>query len=83
MGFLIGAQGLSCSIAHGVFDPRPGIELGSPVMADRFLTTGSPGKSPTYDCCNPGILLIQYTDCIRTNLRVILLALPLKMLYLH
>ena len=29
----------------GVFDPRPGIELGSPAMADRFLTTGSPGKS--------------------------------------
>ena len=39
------AQGLSC--IRGMWDlPGPGLELVSPALADGFLTTAPPGKSP-------------------------------------
>ena len=37
-------------VAHGVWDlPRPETEPLSPVWAGRFLTTGPPGKSSSYN----------------------------------
>ena len=39
------ANGLGCSKACGILAPRPGIELSSPVLQGRFLTTGPPEKS--------------------------------------
>ena len=42
---LVWAHGLSCSVAHEVLVPRPGIEPPSPALQGRFLTTGPPGKS--------------------------------------
>ena len=39
------ARGLSCSVACGILVPRPGIELMSPALEGRFLTTGPTGKS--------------------------------------
>ena len=41
---LVVADGLSCSVAYGIF-PDPGIELVSLAMVGGFLTTGPPGKS--------------------------------------
>ena len=34
-------------LACGILVPRPGIEPSSPALQGRFLTTGSPGKSPS------------------------------------
>ena len=43
VGSVVLASGLSCS----VWDlPRPGTEPRSPALADRFLTSGPPGKVP-------------------------------------
>ena len=49
--------GLSCSarasLPHSMWDrPRPGIELVSPALAGRFLTTGPSGKSCLFRCEN-------------------------------
>ena len=44
-GSVVEACGLSCSAACGILDPRQGIELVSPALEGRFLTTGPPGKS--------------------------------------
>ena len=46
--FLTVACGLSCSPACGILVPQPGIKPPSPVLEDRFLTTGPPGKSLCY-----------------------------------
>ena len=37
--------GLGCSVAGGVFVPRPGVEPTSPAWQGRCLTTGPPGKA--------------------------------------
>ena len=42
---LVVARGLSCSKACGILVPQPGIEVMSPVLQGRFLTTEPPGKS--------------------------------------
>ena len=39
-------HGLNCLIACGILVPRQGIELASPALQGRFLTTGPPGKFP-------------------------------------
>ena len=36
-------------VAYRILAPGPGIEPMSPVLADRFLTTGPPGKSQNKD----------------------------------
>ena len=46
--FLTVACGLSCSPAYGILVPQPGIKPPSPVLEDRFLTIGPPGKSLSY-----------------------------------
>ena len=40
--------GLSCPAASGILVPQPGIELVSPALEGRFLTTGPLRKSPTF-----------------------------------
>ena len=47
-------RGLSCSKAHGILVPWPGIEPMSPALQGRFLTTGLPGKSLTPIFLNQG-----------------------------
>jgi len=42
------ASGLSCPTACGTLVPRPGIELTSPALQGRFLTTRPPGKPLPY-----------------------------------
>ena len=42
---LVVFRGLCCSKACGILVPRPGIQLVSPALEGRFLTTGPPGKS--------------------------------------
>ena len=53
-GSLVGAQGLSCPVAHGTLAPGPGIEPASPELQGRFLTTGPSGEilhcSFSYKC---------------------------------
>ena len=44
-GSVVVVCGLSCSVVCGILVPRPEIELMSPVLASRFLSTGPPGKS--------------------------------------
>ena len=39
------AHGLSFSEVRGILVPRPGTELVSPTLADKFLTTGPPRKT--------------------------------------
>ena len=46
MGSVGVAYRLSCPLACGILVPRQGIEPMSPVLAGRFFTTGTPGKSP-------------------------------------
>ena len=53
---LIAAWGLSCHLACGILVSQPGIELVSPTVEGRFLTTGPPERS----------LLLLY-DCRRLN----------------
>ena len=46
---VLGSCGTSAQVSHSMYDlPTPGIELMSPALAGRFLTTGPPGKSQ--DC---------------------------------
>ena len=45
VGSVVTVQGPSGPTACGILIPRPGIELVSPALAGRFLTTGRPGKS--------------------------------------
>ena len=43
MGFIAVVPGLK--LLHGLWDlPGPGIELRSPALAGKFLTTGPPGS---------------------------------------
>ena len=51
MGSFVGACRLSCSMAFEILVPQPRIEPVSPVLEDRFLTTGPPGKSPVICLC--------------------------------
>ena len=44
-GLVVVACQLSYPAACGMLVPRPGIELASPALEGRFLTTGPPGKS--------------------------------------
>ena len=44
-GSEVAACRLSWPAACGILVPRPGIELASPAVEGRFLTTGPPGKS--------------------------------------
>ena len=44
-GSVVVVHGLSCSLAHGILVPRPGIEPASLALEGRFLTTGPPGES--------------------------------------
>ena len=41
----------SCPAARGILVPWPGIELKSPALQGRFLTTGPSGKSPIERLC--------------------------------
>ena len=45
IGSVVVVHGLSCSLAHGILVPRPGIESASLALGGRFLTTGPPGES--------------------------------------
>ena len=45
VGSVIVACRLSCFLSCGVLVPQPGIELMSPALQGRLLTTGPPGKS--------------------------------------
>ena len=49
------AHGHTCFEARGIIVPLPGIEPTSPVLQDRFLTTGSSGKS------KKTFLILQYS----------------------
>ena len=64
---LLAASGLRCGVqaaqcgpsargtraSHSMWDlPRPGIKPVSPVLEDRFLTTGPAGKSSSFNCPN-------------------------------
>ena len=44
-GSTVAVRGLSCCTACGILVPQPGVELASPALGGRFLTTGPPGKS--------------------------------------
>ena len=46
VGSLVSVRGFSSPVACGILVPRPTIELTSPVLQGRFLTTRPPGKSP-------------------------------------
>ena len=48
MGSVVVARGLSCPAACGILVPRPGIDPAPPALEGRFLTTGPPGKSPSW-----------------------------------
>ena len=50
-------HGLSCPLACGILVPSPGIELVSPALAGRFLTTVLPGKSME-------ATLLEQKDCV-------------------
>ena len=39
---------LSYPLVWGILAPQPGIEPASPSIAGGFLTTGAPGKSPSF-----------------------------------
>ena len=58
-GSVVVAHRLSCSM--GLWDlPGPGLQPFSPALAGGFLTTASPGKSPTFsylDCCDSHLLV--------------------------
>ena len=45
MGSVVAAHGLSCSVICEILVPIPGIELTSPPLQGRFLTTGPQRKS--------------------------------------
>ena len=45
-GSVIVVHGFSCSVAHGMLVPQPGIEPVSPALKGGFPTTGLPKKSP-------------------------------------
>ena len=47
-GSLVVVCGFSCTAACGILVPQPGAEPVSPALKDRFLTTGSPGKSSSH-----------------------------------
>ena len=55
-----GVQAVQCGFSacgtrasHRMWDlPRPGIELVTPALEDRFLTTGPAGKSSSFNCPN-------------------------------
>jgi len=47
-GSVIAAHGLSCSESSGLLVPQSGFIPTSPEIQGRFLTTGSPGKSPLF-----------------------------------
>ena len=49
MGLVVLAQGLSCSVACGIFLPGPGIKPMSPALAGGFLSIVQPGKSDVFD----------------------------------
>ena len=48
MGLVVVVLELSCPRACGTSAPRTGIELESPAVQGRFLTTGPPGKSHAF-----------------------------------
>ena len=65
------AGGVSCSVACRLLVPQPGIELASPALEDRFLTTGPPRccclvaqSCPSLydpmDCSMPGFPVLHY-----------------------
>ena len=74
------ACGLSCPVACGIFVPRPGIELASPVLHGGFFTTGPPGKSPLLQILvfldEPGVKLSLrlWQDTSRVLLEITLLS---------
>ena len=53
--------GPQAQLLHGMWDlPRPGIKPVSPALAGGFLTTASPGKSPTGSLLNYMLLCLGY-----------------------
>ena len=42
---VVAVSGFSCAVTCAILVPRPEIEPIFPALADRFLTTGPPGKS--------------------------------------
>ena len=55
--------GLSCPVAYDILVPWPGMKPRSSALEGRFLTTGSPGKSPTLSsqppsCSSQSLMII-------------------------
>ena len=65
VGSLAG-HGLSCTMACGILVPRPGIEPMSPVLENRFLTTGPPWKSHPPQFLKSRIRVITAENWIKT-----------------
>ena len=55
---IVVARGLTCSVACGILVPWPRVKPTSPASRGRFLTPGSPGKSPSLSFKN---------HCYRSN----------------
>ena len=58
---LVVVCGLSCPLACGILVPRPGIELMSPALEGRFLTTAPPGKSLCYSFEAQTLVMFLYS----------------------
>ena len=65
MKTLIAAHGFRCPAVCGILVAQLGIKPGSPALADVFLTTGSPRKSPECILKCPAKLLAAVLASLR------------------